>query len=259
MKGESMRARPSVEKSAQETARLIQQSRFCVAMTGAGISTNAGIPDFRGPRGLYVTRQYDADKIFDIAYFYRDQKPFFEFARDFVSLEERVRPTPTHRFLQKLEEAGILKAVITQNIDALHQKAGSRNVLEVHGSIWKSHCLDCGREFSYAQAKEKVLNETVPRCSCGGVIKPDIVFFGENVKSFDEASELARRADLFFVIGTSCVVYPAAMLPTLTNGKIIVANMSEVDIPDANIAVSIHEDLDVFFEKVAHHLNLSLE
>lgn len=254
-----MGARMSVEESAQETARLIRASRFCAALTGAGISTNAGIPDFRGPKGLYVTKQYDADKIFDIAYFYRDQKPFFEFARDFVSLEERIQPTPTHRFLQKLEEAGILKTVITQNIDALHQKAGSRSVLEVHGSIWKSYCLDCGQEFSYAQAKDKILNETVPLCSCGGVIKPDIVFFGENVKSFDEASELARRADLFFVIGTSCVVYPAAMLPTLTKGKIIVVNMSDVDIPGADIAVSVQEDLDVFFKQVAHHLNLSLE
>ena len=230
----------------EECARLIQEAHSISVLTGAGISTNAGIPDFRGPRGLYVTRRYDPEKVFDLNYFLHDPKPFFDFARDFIGLEEKINPTPAHRFLAELESQGKLKGVITQNIDSLHQRAGSKNVLEMHGSFLKSFCWDCAEEFSFEQLRSKILSEDVPRCSCRGVVKPDVVFFGENVKYLDEAYKLAEQADLFLVIGTSCVVYPAASIPDVVSGKIIVVNLQAVDLRSRNVVLSVQEEIDSF-------------
>ena len=136
-----MNRNETIMSQAQECAQLINDAQCVAALTGAGISTNAGIPDFRGPQGLYITKKYDADKIFDINYFYEDPEPFYEFARDFVRLEEKIQPTFGHQFLSQLEKNGKLKGVVTQNIDALHQRAGSQQVLEMHGSIWSSYCV----------------------------------------------------------------------------------------------------------------------
>jgi NAD-dependent deacetylase len=235
----------------QQCLDLMGQSRMTVALTGAGISTSAGIPDFRGPKGLYVTRQYDPDKVFDYHAFRQDPQPFYEFARDFIELEKRLKPTCAHQTLARLEENGKLHGIITQNIDALHQQAGSRNVLEMHGSFWRSFCLTCGQEYSYGQLKDMLLNHPIPHCICRGLIKPDIVFFGEDVKYFTEASSLAEQADLFLVIGTSCVVYPAALLPTLTQGKIIIVNRGRVHLPVAGEVLMVDADIDEFFQTVA--------
>ncbi len=239
------------DKQILQCAELIEQAHSISALTGAGISTSAGIPDFRGPKGLYVTRQYNPDTVFDIGYFMHDPKPFYDFTRDFVNLERTIKPTRAHYFLKDLEESGKLKSVITQNIDSLHTWAGSKNVLELHGSYWKSYCLDCNEEFSYEEMKLKILAEDVPHCSCGGLIKPDVVFFGENVKHLNEAYALAEQADLFFVIGTSCVVQPAASIPSVTEGKIVIVNQSPVDLPSRNVVLSIQDDIDNFFDKVA--------
>ena len=238
------------ETKAKQCAQLIKEARTIAVLTGAGISTGAGIPDFRGPQGLYVTRRYDPQKVFDIDYFLRDPKPFFDFARDFIGLEERIQPTPAHHFLADLESKGKLRGVITQNIDSLHQRAGSKNVLELHGSFLKSFCWDCDREFSFETLRSKILSEDVPRCSCRGVIKPDVVFFGENVKYLEKAYQLAGEVDLFLVIGTSCVVYPAASIPEVVSGKIIVVNMQEVDLRSMNVVLSVQEDIDSFLNSV---------
>jgi NAD-dependent deacetylase len=243
---------------AERCAELIREARAIGALTGAGISTNAGIPDFRGPNGLYVTRRYDPDTVFDIGFFYRDPKPFYEFARDFIELEQKIKPTPTHMFLAALEKTGKLKGIVTQNIDALHYKAGSEKVYEMHGSIWESYCLICRQKFSYETMKGKLKTPDIPLCACGGVIKPDVVFFGEDVKYFAEASALAEASDLFFVIGSSCVVYPAAAIPTLTQGKIVVVNKGEVELNAFNIALTVEEDADDFFSEVAELLGLEV-
>jgi NAD-dependent deacetylase len=243
-----------MENQVQECARLIQDSKSIAALTGAGISTSAGIPDFRGPKGLYVTRQYDPEKVFDIGYFYKDPEPFYEFARDFIGLEEKIQPTISHHFLSALEQQGKLKGIITQNIDCLHQRAGSENVFEMHGSIAKSYCLQCQNEFSYEQMKQRLKEEDVAHCTCGGVIKPDIVFFGENVKYLSESEDLASKVDLFFVIGTSCVVYPAAMIPDYVNGKIVIVNMDEVGLNSTNVVLKVEDDIDQFFSKVEQQL-----
>lgn len=233
---------------------LLLQSKNTVVLTGAGISTNAGIPDFRGPQGLYTTRLYDAEKIFDIDYFLKDPKPFYEFARDFVSLKATIKPTRTHYALAALEHKGRLKAVITQNIDGLHQKAGSRNVLDMHGNFLNSQCLKCRRTYDYQAVKSMVLQQGIPHCACRGIIKPDIVFFGEDVKYYHEAVELSQNADLFFVIGTSCVVNPAASLPQFVPGKIVIVNNSKIDLNMYNIALEIESDIDVFFAKLMEAL-----
>lgn len=243
-----------MERHAQKCAELIHNAKTVAALTGAGISTSAGIPDFRGPRGLYVTKKYDADKVFDINHFLLDPEPFFEFARDFVGLEQTLQPTPTHKFLSQLEKTGKLEGIITQNIDCLHQSAGSQNVLELHGSFVNSYCMDCERHYEYDQMKQKLVLENIPFCECGGVVKPDIVFFGENVRCLDEAYALVENVDLLFVIGTSCAVYPAAMIPTLANGQIVVVNLSPIQNDYANIVLSVEADIDEFFLKVSQFL-----
>jgi len=244
-----------VDSKIQQCVELIANSKNIVVLTGAGISTSAGIPDFRGPKGLYVTKRYDPDKVFDINYFHHDQKPFFEFARDFVKLEDQIKPTRAHCFLGELEKHGKEIGIVTQNIDSLHQMAGSKNVVEIHGSFWESHCQDCGDLFHYEVMKQKIYKEIVPHCGCGGVIKPDIVFFGENVKHLNEAFRLAKQADLLFVIGTSCVVYPAAMVPTMTHGKVVIVNRDEVHLDAVDVVLQVQEDIDGFFETVGRVLN----
>ena len=245
---------PQVSSQVKKCAELIKNANTIAVLTGAGISTNAGIPDFRGPQGLYVTKKYDADKIFDIFHFYKDPEPFFEFARDFANLERTLQPTIAHRFLSQLEKMGKLKGVMTQNIDSLHKRAGSETVYEMHGSFWENYCLDCSQKFSYEEMKEKLLQEKIPHCACGGVIKPDVVFFGENVKYLPEAMQLAEQADLFLVVGTSCVVYPAAMIPDLVNGDIVVVNMDEVHLRSGDVTLMVQEDIDRFFSQVAELL-----
>jgi len=241
---------------ANEIAALMRQASRIAVLTGAGVSTAAGIPDFRGPRGLYVTRQYDPEKTFDIAYFDRDPSYFFAFARDFVQLVERIQPTLTHRFLAALEARGTLDAVITQNIDGLHQKAGSTRVLEVHGSVRSGHCRGCGSAYVYEVLRTKVLSQPIARCdACAGVVKPDIVFFGEPVLAMREATQAAERSDLFFVIGSSLTVYPAAWLPQSAGGQVVVVNQGSVEMASADWW-HVHEAADSFFARVATALEM---
>jgi NAD-dependent deacetylase len=238
--------------------KLIEQAERLVVLTGAGVSTAAGIPDFRGPKGLYVTRQYDPEKTFDIDYFDHDPRYFFAFARDFVQLLERIQPTLTHRFLAILEAQGKLATVITQNIDGLHQKAGSRRVLEVHGSVRRGHCRSCSKPYGYDALKAKILSEEIARCeACGGVVKPDIVFFGEPVLGIQEATQAAERADLFFAIGSSLTVYPAAGLPQSAGGQVIVVNQGPVEMASSDW-LRVDEAADAFFARIASALGLPL-
>ena len=250
--------RLSMESQVEQCAQLIEKARFIGVLTGAGISTAAGIPDFRGPQGLYITRKYDPDKVFNINYFHKDPKPFFQFARDFVGLENKIQPTFAHQFLAYLEKKGKLKGIVTQNIDSLHQMAGSQNVLEMHGSFWKSYCVNCRGEFSFEQIKKKLAEDEIPRCSCKSVIKPDVVFFGENVKYLIESEEIARRSDLFFVVGTSCVVFPAAMIPEYVVGDIVIVNKEGVELDSPQVLLTVQEDIDEFFKRVAEELDFKI-
>lgn len=228
-------------------------------LSGAGMSTSAGLPDFRGPNGLYKQKMgVEPERIFDIEFFRKDPGFFYEFHREFLKSLEKIEPTFSHFFFSRLERSGRLSGVITQNIDALHQRAGSGNVLEIHGSVWKSACTDCGRSWDYKESLSMAFSAKVPRCgSCGGVIKPDVVFFGEMVRQLEESRDMAQKSDLFIVAGSSLVVTPAAHLPSLSDGKIVVVNRGNIEernLPRARVEIFADEDIDTFFRKVESFL-----
>jgi NAD-dependent deacetylase len=248
--------------------RLSEPARFCAeairgaarigVLSGAGMSTSAGIPDFRGPQGIYRTLGIpNPESIFDIERFRRDPSFFYSFQREFLKILDGVEPTEAHRFFADLERAGHLEGIVTQNIDALHQRAGSAKVLEIHGSVWRTYCADCGRPYNYEEARRRTFAEKVPRCVCGGVLKPDVVFFGESVKHLEACFDLAERSDLFFVLGSSLVVAPAAMIPARCPGTIVVVSKGEVSpayLPPRRISLRVDEDLDEFFRTVREEL-----
>lgn len=208
----------------------LSQAKHAVVLTGAGISTLSGIPDFRGAGGLYSRTDIDANKLFDLDYFMRDQRYYYEHAKDFLYNLEEKEPNIVHNALARLEKKGIIHAVITQNIDLLHQKAGSEHVLELHGSPEIHHCLKCGKDWEFQEIAPLVQEGKIPVCDkCGGIVKPDIVFFGEALpeKTLAEAEKEARSADFMLVLGTSLTVYPAAAVPEITlrsGGKIVIIN-----------------------------------
>lgn len=245
----------SLQYSAKQCADLIKKAQRIVVLSGAGISTNAGIPDFRGPRGLYVTRQYDAEKVFDAEYFKRSPKIFYDFARDFIELKNQIAPTLTHKFFAQLEKSGKSVCVITQNIDSLHQQAGSQNIYELHGSFEKSFCQDCQKMFSFIELRERIQTQVVPECDCGGILKPDIVFFGENIRHFEDAAESAQGADLFFVAGTTCVVHPAGDIPSFATKDIVIVNKGKVELNLDNIFARVNADTDEFFQILASKIH----
>ena len=227
--------------------RYIDESNYIVALTGAGISTNAGIPDFRGKEGIYTTGKVKPEEVFDIDYFLRDPEPFYNWAKGLFDVLTNAQPTITHKALATLEGMGKLKSVITQNIDNLHRKAGNKNVIELHGSLNTGYCVKCNRKYSGDEIYQ-MLQRGIPRCECGGIIKPDIVFFGEPVQGLMEAQEHSRKADLFLVIGSSLMVQPASILPYLTGGKVVIINKGMVAFPEERTDLRFDEDADVVFK-----------
>lgn len=229
---------------------LLQNSNHCVFLSGAGISTLSGIPDFRGSKGIY--KNFDADKIFDIDYFREDPAYFYNHAREFIYNLKDKEPNIIHKVLAGLEEKGIVKSIITQNIDMLHQKAGSKRIIELHGSPANHTCLHCGRKFSYEFISPIVHGpQVVPKCDgCGGLVKPDIVFFGEMLdqNTLEQAFSESSKADLMVVIGSSLVVHPAASLPLNTakhGGRLVIIN--NMPTPLDNYAYLQYTDLENVF------------
>jgi NAD-dependent deacetylase len=237
--------------TAVQCAERILSSKRVAALTGAGISTAAGISDFRGPNGLYVTRRYDPEAVFDIYAFRRNPLPFYDFTRDFLGVIRTTEPTLTHRFLADLESDRKLTAVVTQNIDSLHQKAGSEAVVSVHGDYWTSHCLSCHAEFDFNYMVRAAFAEEVPHCPCSGLIKPDVVFFGEPVYGLDRAFAVAAGSDFLLVLGSSLNVYPTALLPEQAGGDVLVVNRGEVGLAPAANHYFVDQDLDTFFGEVS--------
>ncbi len=197
--------------SAARLAELILQSQPCVVLTGAGVSTESGIPDFRSATGIW--RQYDPMEYATIDAFRRDPAKVWDFYAKRLGVLAEVRPNAAHLALAELERRGLVEAIVTQNVDRLHQAAGSVDVVEVHGSIRTASCLACGHRESF----ERVLSLLpVPKCArCGAVLKPDVVMFGELLPAaeLDRAFELVRAAGLLLVVGSSLEVYPVAALP----------------------------------------------
>lgn len=247
----------------EQCGMFIHEAKRIVAMTGAGISTAAGIPDFRGPNGLYTTRRYDPDRVFDITYFRHNPGMFYRFTRDFISILKSIQPTWTHRFLARLESEGILSGVITQNIDTLHHLAGSKNIIEVHGSYWNAGCIQCD-DFKKTGATIEWWEEQMtcgPRkpvvvCPfCSGIVKPEVVFFGEPVRDMDKAEHLVTTCDLLLVLGSSLTVYPAALLPRITSAPTLIINRGEVCLEGQSNRFFIDEDLDIFLKKVVDFID----
>ena len=240
----------------KELIEALKKAKHIGCLTGAGVSTLCGIPDFRGPQGLY--KQKDAERIFDIDWFDRDPSIYYNGCAELVYGLDKFQPGPVHRALKHLEDLGILKGIATQNIDMLHQKAGSSNVYEVHGSPILHHCRSCGDEKTFEEVlsilhstptPSTYTSATVPRCRCGGVYKPDITFFGESLpeEAFASAQSLAIKSDVFLVLGTSLTVFPAAGLPRLTlqaGGKVFIVNAQPTSLDE--YAAGVYRDLSEF-------------
>lgn len=191
--------------------KWIEESDNIVFFGGAGVSTESGIPDFRSVDGLYSQKyDYPPETILSHSFFMAKPEEFYRFYHDKMMIDG-VKPNRAHTRLAELEREGKLKAVITQNIDGLHQLAGSQKVLELHGSIHRNYCMNCGKRYGY----EAVLKtDGVPKCTCGGIIRPDVVLYEEGLDAdvISEATHFIRNADMLIVGGTSLVVYPAAGL-----------------------------------------------
>ena len=202
---------------------LIRERQPCVVLTGAGISTESGIPDFRSPTGIWA--DVDPLEVASIEAFRRDPERVWDFYRARIHLLLEAEPNRAHRALAELERRQLVDSVITQNIDLLHARAGSKEVVEVHGSIATSSCLKCGHVEGLQAVLDQLERQPAPKCpSCGSVLKPGVVMFGELLPAaaIDRATRLARRAALMLVVGSSLEVWPVAGLPLEARAFVIV-------------------------------------
>lgn len=219
----------------------LNESRDIVFLGGAGVSTESGIPDFRSAEGLYsenIKQQYPPEEVLSYSFFLSQPEYFFEFYKAKMLFPDAL-PNMAHKKLAELEKQGKLKAVITQNIDNLHQKAGSNNVLELHGSVYRNYCLECGKKY---HLDFMIASEGIPRCSCGGVVRPDVVMYEEslNQQILRDALTAISSAEMLIVGGTSLNVYPAAGLVNYYHGdKLVLINRSQTAFDRvANLIVS---------------------
>lgn len=214
--------------SVEKLAELIREANYMVALTGAGASTESGLPDFRSAEGLW--RRQDPQKVATIEVFRRDPLNFYQFYSWRLLQLGNAEPNPVHYSLAKMEKAGYLKALITQNVDGLHQQAGSERVFEVHGNIREARCSRCGDIQSSEVLKVKVETmEDAPRCRCGGLLRPNVVLFGEALpqRELNHAIEESSSCDFMLVVGTSLQVGPVNMLPEIAldnGGKVAIIN-----------------------------------
>jgi NAD-dependent deacetylase len=228
-------------------AALIRIRQPTVVLTGAGISTDSGIPDFRSPTGIWA--EIDPMEYASLRAFRGDPEKVWSFYAQRVDMLTGAEPNEGHVAIAELERMGLVSAVVTQNIDLLHTRAGSEDVVEVHGSIRTASCLKCGRVYPLAAPAKRGAPPTVstflpvPRCDCGAVLKPDVVFFGELLPqaAIDRAYELARSAALMLVVGSALEVYPVADLPLETlrsGGSLAIVNRGETSL-DAKAVLKI--------------------
>lgn len=239
-----------------EAARLLRESRMTVCLTGAGISVPSGIPDFRSP-GSGLWEKFDVLEVATMDGFTRNPAKFFEFMAPVAEMLAIAKPNPAHLALADLERRGLLRSIITQNIDMLHQDAGSANVIELHGNTKSGHCLSCNATYTPRDMPHRAPAE-VPFCRCGGVIKPDVVLFGEALpfKALTQAQKDAAACDVMIVAGSSLTVAPASMLPQIAyqNGaRIIVVNLMETYM-DFRATVVLRESVDKALPAIVDHL-----
>ena len=233
-----------MQNKIEKLLKYIEESNNIVFFGGAGVSTESGIPDFRSKDGLYNQHDIQFDKynpeyLLSRDCLYNNPKVFYEFYRQKMDTRN-IEPNITHRVLAKLEEMGKLKAVVTQNIDGLHQKAGSRNVYEIHGTTQRNYCHKCKMEYHSYYLFNTI--QSIPKCECGGLIRPDVTLYGENLpdKDVEEAINSIKSADMLIIAGTSLQVQPAASLVYYFTGEhLVVINKEE-------LKVQLNEDSDLF-------------
>ncbi len=219
----------------KKVAQLIKNSKYCIAFSGAGISVESGIPPFRGESGIW--NRYDPH-LLDLSYFYSQPAKSWEAIREiFYDFFTEAKPNDAHLVLAELEKSGVVKAVITQNIDNLHYVAGSKRVFEFHGNSQKLKCLDC---YTYYDAKNVDLKVIPPKCEkCGGLLKPDFIFFGEGIPSdaYQNSFNAAQKADVVIILGSTGEVMPACQVPVIAkqNGATII----EINPDDSNFTNQI--------------------
>jgi NAD-dependent deacetylase len=244
-----------MDKQISELKKIVTNSKQLIAFTVAGLSTESGIPTYRGAGGLWT--KYDPAIYADINYFLQDSSYYWNFFREVRHpIIKKAKPNAAHYALVELEKQGKLRQVITQNIDGLHQMAGQSNVIELHGNTRKILCMECDKVFSMDKVYRRLEKEFPPKCTCGGRLKPNVVFFGEALpeKVLIEADYAAQNCDIFLVVGSSLVVYPAASIPKIAkrNGAILVIiNVDSTpldDIADLVIHESASKVLSRMFE-----------
>ena len=234
----------------EKLQNMINDSNNIVVFTGAGVSTESGLKDFRSKDGIYNLKlKYNKSPEYMLSHdcFYDDTAMFYDFYKKYMDCN--VEPNITHKYLKKLEDSGKLKAIITQNIDGLHIKAGNKNVYEIHGTIYKNHCIKCNKEYS----KDYVFNSNgIPKCKCGGIIKPDVVLYGEMLPedAYENSIKAISKADMLLVLGTSLTVYPASGLVNYFNGKYLVIINLDTTLYDNKADLVINKKLGDVFSKL---------
>ncbi len=227
----------------------IREAQSAVFFGGAGVSTESGIPDFRSVDGLYSQKfEYPPETIISHSFYEKDPSYFFRFYREKM-LPLGFEPNVTHRVLARLEQEGHLSAVVTQNIDGLHQKAGSKHVYELHGSVLRNYCTRCGKFYSAEFVRDA---KDVPLCDCGGIVKPDVVLYEEALdeNTVAKAVSAIRKADLLIVGGTSLTVYPAAGLLRYYRGDRLVLINRDATPYDAYADLVFHDSLGTIFSQL---------
>lgn len=237
-------------KKLEQLRQWIQESETAVFFGGAGVSTESGIPDFRSVDGLYSQNfEYPPEEIISHSFYLRKPEYFYRFYREKM-LPLGFEPNVTHKVLAQLEKDGHLAAVVTQNIDGLHQKAGSKNVFELHGSVLRNYCVKCHKFYPAEFVRDA---KGIPLCDCGGTVKPDVVLYEEalDTETFEGAISVLRRADLLIVGGTSLTVYPAAALLQYYRGdRLVLINRDETPYDDyANLV--FHDSLGKIFSQLS--------
>lgn len=237
-----------MDNNIRKLKKIIDSSNNIVFFGGAGVSTASGLRDFKGENGLYKEKYNKPTEYYlSVSCFYKEPEVFYKFYKENMNTLN-VKPNLIHFYLAELERVGKLKAIVTQNIDGLHQKAGSKNILEIHGTTYKNHCIKCGKEYS----AEYVFNSlNIPKCICGGIIKPDVILYGEMLpEEYLLAVSYINDAETLIVAGTSLTVEPACSLIKLFNGKNLVI-INDTPTQYDNIAtLVIHEKIEYVIKNI---------
>lgn len=229
---------------------MIDESNNIVFFGGAGVSTESGIKDFRSVDGLYSEKyDYPPEVMLSRSFFNEHQEAFYKFYKDKLNCLD-VEPNVTHKYLKSLEDQGKLSAIVTQNIDGLHEKAGNKNIYLLHGTIYKNHCMMCNKDYD----ANYVFNskDIIPRCTCNGIIKPDVVLYEEGLDedTINGSIDAISKADMLIIGGTSLVVYPAASFVRYFRGKYLVIINKDATDYDRNATLVIHDKLGNVFSKL---------